>query len=72
MFKKIKKYFEFQRRYQHEVLETLATICLFLEADGLRGRIPYSEHMRGHFQELKFLARELNGQKDEPEVKKWL
>lgn len=71
MFKKIKKYFEFQRRYQHEVLETLATICLFLEYDGRRGRIPYPEYMRGHFQELKLLAGELR-KKDESEVKKEL
>lgn len=64
MFKKIKKYFEFQRRYQHEVLETLATICLFLEHDGRRGHITHSEHMRGHYQELKLLARELRDQNE--------
>lgn len=72
MFKKIKKYFEFQRRYQHEVLETLASICLFLEYDGRRGRIPYAEHMRSHFEVLKILSEELRGQKEKSEgAEKW-
>lgn len=72
MFKKIKKYFEFQRRYQHEVLETLASICLFLEFDGHRGRIPYAEHMRHHFEVLKILSKELRDQKEKPKDDPWL
>lgn len=66
MFKKIKKYFEFQRRYQHEVLETLASICLYLQCEGLRGRIPHAEHMRSHFEVLKILSKELRDQKEKP------
>lgn len=67
MLKKIKKYFELKKRYRHEVLETLATICLFLEADGRRGRLPHTEHLRGHFYELKSLAKELRGEEEKRE-----
>ena len=57
MFKKIKDYFSLQRRIQMEVLETLCTICLWLERDSRHNR--YSEFMGGHFTRLKELSREL-------------
>ena len=57
MFKKIKNYFSLQRRIQIEILETLCTICLWLERDGYRN--PYSEYMGSHFGALKSLSKEL-------------
>lgn len=59
MFKRIKNYFSLQRRIQIEILETLCTICLWLERDGHYDRNPYSQHMSGHFQHLKDLSKEL-------------
>lgn len=59
MFKKIKEHISLQRRIQHEVLETLATICLYLERDGHYDRNPYREHLDGHFIALKGLSKEL-------------
>lgn len=59
MFKRIKNYFSLQRRIQIEILETLCTICLWLERDGHYDRNPYSQHMSGHFQYLKDLSKEL-------------
>ena len=57
MFKKIKDYFSLQRKIQIEVLETLCTICLWLERDSIYNR--YSEFMGGHFRRLNELSREL-------------
>ena len=59
MFKRIKDYFDLQRRIQIETLETLCTICLWLERDGHYDRNPYSQYMDGHFQCLKDLSKEL-------------
>lgn len=59
MFKKIKERFSLQRRIQYEVLETLATICLYLERDAYYGRNPYGSHFGGHFTALKKLSSEL-------------
>ena len=59
MFKKIKKYFSLQRRIQIETLETLCTICLYLERDGHFDRNHYTKYMRGHFKSLKKLSEEL-------------
>ena len=59
MFKRIKNYFSLQRRIQIEILETLSTICLWLERDGRYDRNPYSHYMGGHFRCLKDLSKEL-------------
>jgi hypothetical protein len=59
MFKKIKDYISLQRRIQIEILETLCTICLWLERDGHYCRNPYSQYMDGHFRVLKDLSKEL-------------
>ena len=59
MFKRIKNYFSLQRRIQIEILETLCTICLWLERDGGYNRNPYSQYMNGHFRALKDLSKEL-------------
>ena len=59
MFKKLKDYFSLQRNIQIETLETLCTICLWLEHDGRHSRNPYSEYMNDHFVALKSLSKEL-------------
>ena len=57
MFKKIKDYFSLQRRIQFEVLETLATMCLYCGFDSPRN--PYREHLQEHFKSLKDLSDEM-------------
>lgn len=59
MFKKIKEWFSLQRRIQIEILETLCTICLYLERDSHYDRNPYGGHFGGHFRVLKDLSTEL-------------
>ena len=59
MFKKIKNYFTFKKRMKIEILETLATICLYLEFDSRTNRKANGVFMRGHFNELKALSFEL-------------
>ena len=65
MFKKIKDYFSLQRKIQIEILETLCTVCLWLEHDGHYYRNPYSQYMGGHFRVLKDFSAELRGQENE-------
>ena len=61
MFKKIKSYISLQRRIQHEVLETLVTICQYLEWNGRRINNPFCKIMPGHSRYLKELSEELKG-----------
>ncbi len=63
MLKKIKSYFDLQRRIQIEILETLCSICLWLERDGHSDRNPYSQYMMDHFRALKDLSEELRSYK---------
>lgn len=65
MFKKIKEWFSLQRRIQIEILETLCTICLYLNAEGHYRGNPYAEYMSGHFRALKDFSEELRGTKNE-------
>lgn len=65
MFKKIKNWFSLQRRIQIEILETLCTICLYLESNGHYDRNPFSQYMCGHFNALKDLSKELRDQENE-------
>lgn len=60
MIKKIKEYFRKRKlqklrakEIQHEVLETLCTICLYLHRDGHFDRNPHSMLMLSHFGRLK-------------------
>ena len=65
MFKKIKNWFSLQKRIQIEILETLCTICLYLECNGHRARNPYEQYMGSHFRVLKDLSKELRDQENE-------
>ena len=61
MIKKIKNYFRLKRAIQHEILETLCTICLYLDYEGHYSRNRYAQHMQEHFHRLKELAEDLRG-----------
>lgn len=53
-----------------EVLETLCSICLYLESDSIRSRNRYGWVMRDHFQQLKKLSQELREDIGEREDKR--
>ena len=55
----MKKKIYFYRSLLIEVIETLCTICLYLERDGRRNRNPESEIMLSHFTTLKQFSTEL-------------
>lgn len=59
MFKKIKNYFSLRRRIQAEILETLCSICLYLDFDGHFSKNRYAVYMHDHFETLKILSKEL-------------
>lgn len=59
MIKRIKNYFSLKKRVQIEMLETLASICLYLDYDGHFARNHYAEYMQSHFRQLKSLSQEL-------------
>jgi hypothetical protein len=56
MFKKLKDYFYLKRQAQIEILETLCTICMYLDHEEHNTRNPYSRYMRNHFGALKELS----------------
>ena len=45
-----------------EVLETLVTICWYLDYESRRGRNPYGQYMRGHADGLKHYSKELHAE----------
>lgn len=55
MIKKIKKWYKLQKMIQLELIETLCTICLYIESDNYH-RNPYSRFMGGHFKRLKHFS----------------
>ena len=59
MIKKLRKKIRFWKRLIFEVLETLCTICLYLEYDGRHSHNPYHEYMGSHIRTLKSFSREL-------------
>lgn len=64
MLRKIIKALTLKKRMRIEVIETLCTICLYLEREGrYRNIYPYADHMRGHFNELKHISCDLRGDK---------
>ena len=64
MFKKIKKYFRLKKRMRIEVLETLASICLYLDYESRLSRNANGVFMRGHFNELKAISEALRNESD--------
>ena len=59
MFKRFRNYIKLQRMIQHEILETLCTLCLLLEHDRHYERNHYSMYMGTHFVQLKTLSTKL-------------
>ena len=51
IIQKIKNKLSFKRRMTIEILETLATICLYLRYENPKNR--YSQFMQSHFDDLK-------------------
>jgi hypothetical protein len=49
----------FYKNILNEIIETLATICIYLEYDSRRSNNPMGEHMRGHFKNLADYSQEL-------------
>lgn len=56
MFKKIR----FYKSLLREIIETLCTICLYLESDSKYTHNEKGRFMRGHFTVLKGFSEELN------------
>lgn len=57
--KKIKRKIQFYKAMLVEILETLCSICMYLEIDGRRGHNPWCERMRSHFNVLKGFSEDL-------------
>ena len=55
MIKKIR----FYKSLLIEIVETLCTICLYLEIEGRRNHNKMGEHMRSHFECLKGFSEEM-------------
>lgn len=60
---KIKNKILFYKGILNEIIETLATICIYLEYDSRRSHNPMGEHMRGHFKKLADYSQELRKEK---------
>ena len=55
----MKKKIKFYRALVVEVIETLCSICLYLESDSRYRRNPCGMYMKSHFDELKSFSEEL-------------
>lgn len=62
MIKSIKARIYFYKSMLHEVLETLVSICLYLEYDGHHCRNPYARYMGSHATVLKGYAENLRAE----------
>ena len=59
MLKRLRRYLKLKLLLQHEILETLCTICLYLEYEGHFDRNPYCKYMGSHFKRLKELSEQV-------------
>ena len=55
----MKKKIKFYRALVVELIETLCSICLYLESDSRYNHNPCGMYMKSHFEELKSFSREL-------------
>ena len=62
----MRKKLKFYKALLAEIIETLCTICLYLESEGrYMHSNEASRHMRGHFIALKGFSEDLRGEKEE-------
>lgn len=61
----MRKKIRFYKNLLIEIVETLCTICLYLERDGRLKHNEMSIHMRGHFTCLKGFSEDMRGGIDE-------
>lgn len=66
----MRKKLKFYKALLVEIIETLCTICLYLEQDGRRSGNELSRHMEGHFIVLKGFSEDLRGVEEEMRWKK--
>ena len=59
MIKAVKASIYFYKSMLHEILETLISICLYLEFDGHHCKNPYARYMGGHATVVKGFAENL-------------
>lgn len=59
MIKKLIARIKLRRQIKIEMLETLASICLYLECEGRRTHNREAQYMHSHFYELKRMSQEL-------------
>ena len=57
--KKIKQSIRYYKMLLVEIIETLCTICLYLESEGSHTHNRYGMYMIGHFNALKELSTEM-------------
>ena len=57
--RKIKQSIRYFKMLLVEIIETLCTICLYLESEGRHTHNQYGQYMRGHFNELKAFSTEM-------------
>lgn len=57
MFRKLR----FYKALLIEIIETLCSICVYLETDSRYTHNPHGRHMRGHFKALKGFSEDLRG-----------
>lgn len=58
------KKIKFYKALLTEIIETLCSICLYLDSDGRYTHNPNSRYMRGHFEQLKKFSRVLRGESE--------
>lgn len=57
--KKIKHKIKFYKSLVFEIIETLCTICMYLENDAHHSHNPQAYHLRNHICALKHLSKEI-------------
>lgn len=61
----MRKKIKFYKLLLIELVETLCSICLYLEADSRRSHNHYGVYMPSHFNELKRFSKELRGERSD-------
>ena len=65
------KKFKFYKKLLIEILETLCSICLYLDFEGRHYHNFAAQSMRSHYTELKNFSEQLRGVKNDKMSKMW-